>query len=205
MLDKNCKKCRAVGEKLFLKGEKCFTPKCSMIRRGIAYHGKSKRRRALTPYGKQLLEKQKAKLIYGMRERQFHRYFDLSYKKKGATSEVLANMLENRFDNVVYRLGFASNRATAKQLVSHGHFFLNGRKHNISSTIAKKGDIISINPRSLKANVFKDIKDRLKKYNPPKFLELDPEKLEGKIIAKPDLEELKMVIDFPSIVEFYSK
>jgi len=205
MLDKNCKKCRAVAEKLFLKGEKCYTPKCPMVRRGIAYHGKSKRRRPLTPYARQLLEKQKAKLIYGIKERQFHRYFDLSYKKKGATPEILAGMLESRFDNVVYRLGFASNRAAARQLVSHGHFFLNGKKHNISSTIVKKGDIISVNSKSLKTNAFKDIKDRLKKYNPPKFLELDSEKLVGKIIAEPDLEELKMAIDFPSIVEFYSK
>lgn len=205
MLDKNCKKCRAVGEKLFLKGEKCYNPKCPMVRRGIAYHGKSKRRHTLTPYGRQLLEKQKAKLIYGIRERQFHRYFDLSYKKKGATPEILASMLESRFDNVIYRLGFASNRAAARQLVSHGHFFLNGRKHNISSTIVKKEDTISVNPKSLKNNAFKDIKDRLKKYNPPKFLELDPEKLIGKIITEPDLEELKMAIDFPSIVEFYSK
>lgn len=205
MLDKNCKKCRAAGEKLFLKGEKCYNPKCSMIRRGIATHGKSKRRHTLTPYGRQLLEKQKAKLIYGLRERQFHRYFDLSYKKKGATPEILASMLESRFDNVIYRLGFASNRAAARQLVSHGHFFLNGRKHNISSTIVKKGDTISVNPKSLQNNIFKDIKDRLKKYNPPKCLELDSEKLVGKIIAGPDLEELKMAIDFPSIVEFYSK
>ena len=205
MLDKNCKKCRAVGEKLFLKGEKCFTPKCPMVRRGLAIHGKRKRRRALSPYARQLLEKQKAKLIYGIKERQFHRYFDLSYKKKGATPEILAGILESRFDNVVYRLGFALNRAAARQLVSHGHFFLNGRRHNISSTIVKKGDIISVNPKSLKTDAFKDIKDRLKKYNAPKFLELDSGKLEGKIIAEPDLEELKMAIDFPSIVEFYSK
>jgi len=205
MLDKNCKKCRTVGEKLFLKGEKCYTPKCSMVRRGQAIHGKSKRRHALTPYARQLLEKQKAKLIYGIKERQFHRYFDLSYKKKGATPEILAGLLESRFDNVIYRLGFASNRAAARQLVSHGHFILNGRKHNISSAIVKKGDIISVNPKSFKSNAFKDIKDRLKKYNPPKFPELDAEKLEGKIIAEPDLEELKMAIDFPSIVEFYSK
>jgi small subunit ribosomal protein S4 len=204
-MNTNCKKCRAVGEKLFLKGEKCYTPKCPMVRKGIVHHGKSKRRHTLSPFGKQLLEKQKAKLIYGMKERQFHRYFDLSYKKKGATPEILAGMLEGRFDNVIYRLGFASNRAAARQLVSHGHFFLNGRKHNISSTIVKKGNTISVNPKSLKTSTFKDIKDRLKKYNPPKFLELDSEKLVGKIIAEPDLEELKMAIDFPSIVEFYSK
>jgi small subunit ribosomal protein S4 len=204
-MDAECKKCRAIGEKLFLKGEKCYTPKCPMTRRGIAYHGKNTRKKALTPYGRQLIEKQKAKLIYGVREKQFHRYFDLAYKKKGATPDILAGMLEKRFDNVIYRLGFALNRATSRQLVSHGHFFLNGRKHNIASTILKKGDVISLNPSSIKKKFFKDLEERLKKYTAPKFLEMDPEKLTGRVIAEPDLEELKMNIDFPSIVEFYSK
>lgn len=204
-MDAECKKCRSIGEKLFLRGEKCYTPKCPMTRRGRALHGKSKKARSLTPYGKQLLEKQKAKLIYGVRERQFHRYFDLAYKQKGATPEILAKMLEKRFDNVVYRLGFALNRATSRQLVTHGHFFLNGRKHNIPSTILKKGDIVSLNPRSKSKTIFKGLEERLKKHKPPKFLELDAEKLTGKVIAEPDLEELNMNIDFPSIVEFYSK
>lgn len=194
-----------MGEKLFLKGEKCYAPKCPMIRRGIAFRGKSKRRKNPTPYGKQLLEKQKAKLMYGIRERQFHRYFDLARKKRGATPEILAEMLENRLDNVVFRLGFAPNRASARQLVSHGFFLVNGRKHNIASTILKKGDLISIAAKALKTNALKDSLGRLKKYKPPAFLELNSEKLEGKIIAKPEIEELKMAIDFPLIVEFYSK
>lgn len=204
-MDINCKKCRAIGEKLFLKGEKCYTPKCPLTRRGQAVYGKSKKYRSLTPYAKQLLEKQKAKLIYGVRERQFHRYFEIAFKKKGVTPDTLASLLEMRFDNVVYRLGFTINRASARQLVSHGHFLLNGRKHNIPSTILKKGDVISINPRSLNKEIFKDLRDKLKKYTPPKHLSLDIEKLEGKVVKEPDLKELKMNISFPAIVEFYSK
>ncbi|NMB92516.1 MAG: 30S ribosomal protein S4 [Parcubacteria group bacterium] len=205
MRDEICKKCRAVGEKLFLKGEKCYTPKCPMVRRGIAFHGKNKRKPALTPYGRQLLEKQKAKLIYGIREKQLQRYFNLAYKKQGATPIILAQILESRLDNVIVRAGFVSNRASARQLISHGCFLLNGRKHNISSTILKHGDIVSVNPNVLQREIFKNIKEKLTKNNPPKFIEVDPDKLTITIVKEPDLEELKMPIDFPSIVEFYSK
>jgi len=205
MEDQICKKCRAVGEKLFLKGEKCYTPKCPMVRRGLAIHGKSKRKPALTPYGRQLLEKQKAKLIYGIRERQLHRYFMLAYKKQGATPVILAQILESRLDNIIFRAGFALNRASARQLISHSHFLLNGRQHNIASTILKKGDIVSINPADLHLAIFKNLKERLEKNKPPKFIQVDADKLTITIVQEPDLEELKMPIDFPSIVEFYSK
>ena len=205
MLDDKCKKCRAVGEKLFLKGERCFTPKCALIRRGFRVLGKRKRRKTLTSYGKQLLEKQKVKLAYGMREKQFRRYFKMALKKKVSTPEALAQLVENRFDNTVFRLGFVISRTMARHLVSHGHFFLNGRRHNISSTIVKKDDVISIRPQSSSKAPFKDIKERLKKYNPPKHLKLDMNKMEGKVMADPDLEELQLPFDFTSIVEFYSR
>jgi len=205
MLDDKCKKCRAVGEKLFLKGERCFTPKCALIRRGLRVLGKGKRRKTLTSYGKQLLEKQKVKLAYGMREKQFRRYFKMALKKKVSTPEALAQLVENRFDNTVFRLGFAVSRTMARHLVSHGHFFLNGRKHNISSTIVKKEDVISIRPQSSSKVPFEDIKERLKKYSPPKHLKLDMNKMEGKVMADPDLEELQLPFDFTSIVEFYSR
>lgn len=205
MLDDKCKKCRAVGEKLFLKGERCFTPKCALIRRGFRVLGKRKRRKTLTSYGKQLLEKQKVKLAYGMREKQFRRYFKMALKKKVSTPESLAQLVENRFDNTVFRLGFVVSRTMARHLVSHGHFFLNGRKHNISSTIVKKDDVISIRPQSSSKAPFKDIKERLKKYIPPKHFKLDMNKMEGKIMADPDLEELQLPFDFTSIVEFYSR
>jgi len=137
MLEDKCKKCRAVGEKLFLKGERCFTPKCALVRRGIRILGKRKRRKKLTAYGIQLSEKQKVKLSYGMREKQFRRYFKIALKKKIATPDALAQLVENRFDNMVFRLGFTFSRTTARQLTNHGHFFLNGRKHDIPSTILK--------------------------------------------------------------------
>ena len=205
MLDDKCKKCRAVGEKLFLKGERCFTPKCALIRRGFRVLGKRKRKKTLTSYGKQLLEKQKVKLAYGMREKQFRRYFKMALKKKVSTPEALAQLVENRFDNTVFRLGFVVSRTMARHLVSHGHFFLNGRKHNISSTIVKKEDVISIRPQSSNKVPFKDIKERLKKYSPPKHLKLDMNKMEGRVMADPDLEELQLPFDFTSIVEFYSR
>jgi len=205
MLDDKCKKCRNIGEKLFLKGEKCFTPKCALIRRGPRVLGNRKRRKTLTPYGKQLIEKQKVKLAYGMREKQFQRYFTIALRKKASTPEVLARLVESRFDNTVFRLGFAVSRTMARHLVSHGHFFLNGRRHNISSTIVKKGDIISIRPQSSSKTPFKDIKERLKKYNPPKHLQLNESKVEGKIVSEPDLDELQLPFDFTSIVEFYSR
>ena len=205
MKESLCKKCRYAGEKLFLKGEKCYTPKCLLIRRGVGLRGAKKKRRGVTPYGKQLLEKQKAKLAYGIQERQFKNYFELALKKKASTPETLAQILESRFDNIVFRLGFAPNRKTARQLITHGHFLLNGRKHNIPSTLLKVEDKISIRPQSLKKGFFKDLKEKLKNYQPPKFLSLDKEKLEGKIISAPDLEELQLPFDFPLIVEFYSK
>jgi len=205
MLEDKCKKCRAVGEKLFLKGERCFTPKCALIRRGIRVLGKRKRRKTLTSYGKQLLEKQKVKLSYGMREKQFRRYFKIALKKKISTPDALAQLVENRFDNTVFRLGFTISRTMARHLSNHGHFFLNGRKHDIPSTILKKGDIISIRPQSISKVPFKDIKERLKKYTPTKHLKLDLTKMEGEVIADPNLEELQLPFDFSSIVELYSR
>jgi len=205
MLDDKCKKCRAVGEKLFLKADRCFTPKCALIRRGLRVLGKNKRRKTLTSYGKQLLEKQKVKLAYGMREKPFRRYFRIALKKKVSTPEALAQLVENRFDNTVFRLGLTVSRTMARHLVNHGHFFLNGRKHDIASTIVKKGDVISIRPQSSDKVPFKDIKERLKKYNPPKHLKLDIDKMEGKVISDPDLKELQLPFDFTSIVELYSR
>lgn len=205
MLDDKCKKCRVAGEKLFLKGERCFTPKCALIRRGFAVSGKQKRRKNPTAYGKQLIEKQRVKLTYGIREQQFRRYFKLALKKETATPDAFAQLLESRFDNIIFRLGFASSRTIARHLASHGHFLLNGRRHDISSTILKKGDIVSIRPQSITKEPFKAIKEIMKKYNPPKHLQVDEKKMEGKIIADPDLQELLLPFDFTSIVEFYSR
>ena len=200
MSDNKCKQCRAAGEKLFLKGERCFTPKCALIRRGLVTTRQKRRRRSITAYGKQLLEKQKVKLAYGIKEQQFRRYVKLALKKVTATPEALAQLLENRFDNVIFRMGFTSSRAIARQLVSHGHFILNGRRHNIASTILKKGDVVSIRPQSINKKPFEEIKESIKKYNPPKHLQVDAGKLEGKVITEPDLEELQLPFDFTSIM-----
>lgn len=205
MIDIKCKKCRAVGEKLFLKGEKCYTPKCPLIRRGSAIIKGKKKGRGSTVYGKQLKEKQKVKFAYGIKEKQLRRYFNIALKKKTSTPETFAKLIESRFDNIVFRLGFVFSRNIARQLVSHGHFMLNNKKHNIPSTIVKKGDIIAIKESSKKKIIFKEITEKLKKYELPKHLEINIEKLEGKIIGEPDLEELQLPFDFTSIVEFYSK
>ncbi len=206
MLDDKCKQCRAVGEKLFLKGERCFTPKCALVRRGFPAIGQQRRRRRrITAYGQQLMEKQKARLAYGIGEQQFRRYVKLAFKKTTATPEALAQLLENRFDNIIFRLGLVPSRTIARQLVSHGHFLLNGRKHNIASTVLKKGDVVSVRPQSMNKQPFKDVKETIKKYNPPKHLQLDQSKLEGKVIAEPDIKELQLPFNFTSIIEFYSK
>ncbi|MGE4554540.1 MAG: 30S ribosomal protein S4 [Candidatus Paceibacterota bacterium] len=200
-----CKKCRYLGEKLFLKGEKCYTPKCLLVRKGIALRGKKRKRKGTTFYGKQLLEKQKLKLAYGLREKQLKRYFELALKDKTSTPEALAQLLERRFDNIVFRLGLASNRRSARQLISHGHFLLNDRRHNIPSTLLKVGDIIKIRPQSLQKPPFKDLREKLKNYQTPSFLAFDKEKLEGKVISLPNLEELQLPFDFPLVVEFFSR
>lgn len=194
-----------MGEKLFLKGERCFTPKCALIRRGVRILGKNRRRKNLTSYGKQLSEKQKVKLAYGMREKQFRRYFQTALRAKTSTPEALAQLVESRFDNTVFRLGFTPSRTMARQLTSHGHFLLNGRRHDVPSTIVKKDDVITIRPQSASKAPFKDLAERLKKYEAPVYLALDAQKMEGKVLAAPSLEELKLPFDFTSIVELYSR
>jgi len=207
MLDAKCKKCKAAGEKLFLKGEKCFTPKCPLVRSAYRTSGKQKRRRkvTLTAFGKQLQEKQKVKRVYDIRERQLRRYVKLASSQKESLPKVLASLLESRMDSIVFRLGFAPSRSIARQLVSHGHFLLNGKRHNIASVILKPGDKVSIRPQSLEKSPFKDLKKRLKNYKCPSYLQLDLEKMEGTVLKNPDLEELQLPFDFVSVVEFYSR
>ncbi len=200
MWDARCKKCRYFGEKLFLKGEKCFTPKCPLVRKGAKVS-----RGRYSGYKKQLIEKQKVKLIYGIRERQLKRYFEEALRKEVATPQALGQILELRMDNVVFRLGFAPSRSVARQLISHGHFLLNGKPHNISSTILKVGDIVSIKPNSLKKKIFQDLTERIKKINVPKYLHLDLKNIEGKVVSVPDIEEMRMPFDLRLVVEFYSR
>ncbi len=206
MLDAKCKRCKAAGEKLFLKGEKCFTPKCPLVK--SAYRSSTSRRgrrRNITAFGKQLQEKQKVKKAYGMRERQFRHYVKIASSQKGSLPENLASLLESRMDSIIFRLGLAPSRSVAHQLISHGHFCLNGRKHNIASVILKPGDVITICPGSVKKIPFRDLEKKLKDYKCPSYLRFNLKKMEGTVLASPDLKELQLPFDFVSIVEFYSR
>jgi small subunit ribosomal protein S4 len=209
MVKKKCKICRRLGVKLFLKGEKCLSPKCLMIKR--AYPPGQKRRRRPTPlseYGQALREKQKLKNWYNLKERQFKNYVKKILEKRGRVkdaSSLLIKILESRLDNVVFRLGFANSRDQARQLVSHGHFLVNGKSINIPSYLVKKGDTISLKAQKTKKAIFQNLKNLLKKYKVPNWLALDIEKLEGKVIGEPSLEEAVPPVEISAIFEFYSR
>lgn len=209
MVNSKCKKCRRAGIKLFLKGERCFTPKCSMIKRPYPPGPKGKRKKSpLSEFGKQLIEKQKLKNIYNLREKQFKNYVNEVLKKRGRVGDVaieLIKILESRLDNVVFRLGFANSRSQARQLVSHGYFLVNGRSVNIPSFRVKKGDVVSLKPSKAKKKIFQNFKDLLKKYKTPSWLELNREKLEGKIIGEVNLEEVSPPVELSTIFEYYSR
>jgi len=201
-----CKKCRRAGQKLFLKGDRCFGQKCAMIRRPYppGMHGKAFRRRA-SEYGQQLAEKQKVRHTYGVSEQQFKKYLKEIIGQKGNKEELFAQKLESRLDNVVFRLGWARSRGLARQMVSHGHIVVNGRKVNIASYQVRKGDIIQIKEASKKKTLFGDLKTILKKYELPQWLSLDKQKLEGKVKGQPTLEDIGKVGELSMVIEYYSR
>ena len=201
--DANCKLCRREGQKLFLKGERCYSTKCAIERRNYApgQHGKARKKQS--EYGLQLREKQKAKRFYGVPETQFRNLFDKAVKKKGQTGENLMIALETRLDNVVFRLGFAASRKEARQLVTHGHFTVNGKKANIPSMEVKAGDVIKVKEKSTSSPKFKEIKEM--SITVPSWMSVDVDKLEGKVIAMPRREEIDTPIAEHLIVELYSK
>jgi small subunit ribosomal protein S4 len=205
-LGAQCKICRREGKKLFLKGERCFTSKCALVKRNFppGMHGVKGRGR-LTSYGIQLREKQQAKQIYGISERQLRNYFKKATQKKGDTSEFLLQLLESRLDNVVYRLGFAKSRKIARQLVNHGHFLVNNKKVTIPSYQAKPNDIITLREKSLKSAFFADLPKILEKVEVPNWLFLDVKKMEGKVLNKPDKNTIVVPFDINKIIEFYSR
>jgi small subunit ribosomal protein S4 len=209
MSDSQCKICRRMGVKLFLKGERCFTQKCQMVKKPYPPGKKGKRRPIpLSEYGRELKEKQKLKNLYNLKETQFKNYFKEVLKKRGKVenaSELIVKILESRLDNVVFRLGFTSSRKQARQLVSHGYFLVNGKATNIPSRQLKKGDTISIKPQKYKKAVFKDIKTIVKKIKTPNWLEFNVEKLEGKLKSDPALEDIIVPVEISSIFEFYSR
>lgn len=203
-LDPKCKQCRRAGEKLFLKGERCNTPKCAIVKRNFppGIHGvKGKSRQS--EYGMQLQEKQKIKKEYGLLEKQFGLTFEKAKKQTGQAGENLLKLLETRLDNAVYRLGFASSRRQARQLVNHGHFNVNDKKVNIPSYQVREGDVISIKNKKLKA--FSGMEEKLKKAQVPGWLSLNAAELSGKILHKPNAEDVKTGFNVQMIVEFYSK
>ncbi|RMH01083.1 MAG: 30S ribosomal protein S4 [Chloroflexi bacterium] len=204
-----CKLCRREGEKLFLKGSRCMTPKCSFERRSYppGQHGREQqfRRGRASDYLLQLREKQKARRIYGVMERQFSRYFARAEKRSGLTGTNLLVLLERRLDNVIYRLGLASSRAQARQIVRHGHIVLNGRKTNIPSALVSPGDVITIRPESMRRTYFKDLRQNIDDRQVPRWLSLDTNNLVGKVLNLPVREDIDVSLNEQLIVEYYSR
>ncbi|MBQ5677361.1 MAG: 30S ribosomal protein S4 [Clostridia bacterium] len=200
-----CRLCRREGQKLFLKGERCYTDKCGLTRRAYAPGQHGQGRKKLSGYGLQLREKQKARRYYGVLEGQFRHYFELANKKAGVTGENLLAILESRLDNVVYRLGFGTSRPEARQLVRHGHFTVNGQKVNIPSYLVKVGDVIAIKEESKSSEKIKNVIDITASRVIPKWLDLDNNTLTGKVVAVAEREDIDLPLEEHLIVELYSK
>ena len=200
-----CRLCRRSGEKLMLKGGRCFTPKCALERRAKPPGQQPMRRRRLSDRGVQLREKQKARYSYGILERQFRRFFSQAERQAGITGENLLVLLERRLDNVVYRLGFADSRSQARQLVRHGHIMLNGRKTDIPSCLVKEGDTISWRESSTKTEYYKQLVPNIESKVIPSWLSLDEEKLIGRVSSLPTPDDVEAKLEWPSIVEYYSR
>jgi small subunit ribosomal protein S4 len=199
------KRSRAVGENLFLKMERSATSKSAFLRRPYRPGIHGKRRRQLSEYGAALLEKQKVKLVYGLSEEQLKRYFGQALREKTSTPEALARILETRLDSVVFRMGLAPSRSTARSYVSHGHFTVNGRRTNIPSHALRPGDKVAIRRESLSLPFVEKLRQHLKQYNPPAWLKVDKEAMNGEILRWPTLDELQIPYNLGRIVEFYSK
>lgn len=203
-LSPKCKKCRREGKKLFLKGDRCSGIKCAMIKRPYApgQHGQA-RRMGLSEYGIQLREKQKVKRTYGILEKQFRKYYEMAGRMQGNTGVLLSTLLERRLDNVVYRLGLASSRNQARQLVNHGHFLVNGKKVDIPSYLVKEGEIISF--KSGQGAYIEELKKIIKNHQAPSWLSLDTQKVQGKVVSNPILDEIDTNANVHLIIEYYSK
>ena len=202
-----CKLCRRERQKLFLKGSKCYTEKCPIERRAYppGQHGLDSRRSKATEYGIQLREKQKIKRSYRLLEKQFRRTFEKANRQRGVTGENLIKLLESRLDNTVYRLGLASSRDAARQLVLHKHFFVNGRPVNIPSYHLKPGDVIQVRPKSKKTDVIHESLRRVTERQVPSWLQLDKANLKGTFLAVPEREEVPLNANEQLVVELYSK
>lgn len=200
-----CRLCRRCGEKLMLKGDRCFTPKCAVDRRAKPPGQHLAKRRRISDRGFQLREKQKARYAYGVLEKQFRRFFAQAAKQPGITGENLLVLLERRLDNVVYRLGFADSRSQARQLVQHGHILLSGRKTNIPSCLVREGDTISWREGSTKTEYYKILLEGIKAKSVLDWLSLDKQNLVGQIVSLPTPDDVDTKFEVKSIVEFYSR
>lgn len=200
-----CRLCRREGIKLFLKGERCYSDKCALERRNYppGQHGQA--RSKLSEYAIQLREKQKLKRMYGLLEGQFKRYFRLAEKSRGVTGERLLQLLEQRLDNVVYRMGFATSRAEARQLVRHGHFLVDGRRVNIPSYLLRPGQEITVRERSRKVARILEAMETSRRRGVPEWLEVVPDEFKGRFKAIPTREEIGIPVDEKLVVELYSK
>ena len=203
--DEQCRICRREGQKLFLKGSRCYSDKCSITRRNYAPGEHGQGRKKLSEYGTQLREKQKTKAFYGVGEKQFRKYFEMAENKKGITGEVLLQILESRLDNVVYRAGFGTSRAQARQLVNHGHFDVNGIKTDIASYLVKPGDVISVRENKNDNKIIKENIEINSSKPIPEWLEKNNEKLEAKVIRLASREDVDLPVEEHLIVELYSK
>lgn len=208
-----CKLCRREGEKLYLKGERCFTPKCAIDRRDFApgQHGRTGNRRGgnrsgrESDYLRQLRAKQRARRVYGVLERQFRRYYEVALQRRGLTGLNLLQILESRLDNVVYRLGFAANRAQARSLVTHGHFMVNGRRTDVPSMLLKEGDTVAVREGSRGLEYFKGLGDLAEGRTAPTWLNRDTKQLSGEVQRLPERAEMDGFLNEQLIVEYYSR
>lgn len=208
-----CKLCRREGEKLYLKGERCFTPKCAFEKRSFApgQHGKTSgrggnaSRTGQSDFARQLRAKQKARRVYGVLERQFRRYYETALGRRGLTGLNLLQILESRLDNIIFRLGFASSRSQARMLVTHGHFTVNGRRTDVPSMLLKEGDEIAVRDGSAKLTYFKDLSAFAEKRTSPVWLSRDLKKMAGSISRFPERMEIDGSLNEQLIVEYYSR
>jgi len=200
-----CRICRRSGEKLFLKGDRCFTPKCSVEKRPRPPGQPLRRRPRISERGMQLREKQKARYSYGILERQFHRLFARATRQAGVTGDNLLILLERRLDNIVYRLGFSDSRSQARQLVSHGHITLNDHRTDVPSALVKEGDTIGWRKESTKSEYYKQLAQTIESKTVPDWLSLDKKKLVGQVVSLPTPEAIEATFDGKTIVEYYSR
>ena len=201
----SCRLCRREGQKLFLKGERCYSDKCAIARRQYAPGQHGQNRKKTSEYGLQLRAKQSARRYYGVSEGQFHKYFLMAERKEGVTGTNLLQLCESRLDNIVYTAGFASSRAQARQLVNHAHFTVNGSKVDIPSYLVKVGDVIAVKDTSKSTDEFKTLVESNASRTVPKWIDADSAAMTAKVVAVPEREEIATPVEEHLIVEFYSK